>query len=376
MAGFFKTFFGSTSSKVVNEAAWSDISQVETENAVTTRVCDPSGNELILGESICEGGEGKIYAIPQTTEFLIKIYHDEIISNPVKSSKILPRIADMVNMKDLPPEVAWPVMGIYDSNTSGSRRLIGFAMKKMDGRSVRSLHYVDKIEKHFPGWNRKNLVMVAINFVNAVDKLHRRHILINDFNPSNFFVDNKGIVRFIDCDSYQVPGKKCTHYNSVHFNTHCAPELLIQPELMKHPRSVEHDLFGVAITIFQILMLGLHPYSRIGGDDPEQNLRSGMCPLGTDSNCRLPPGTWYNLWSHFPYDLKSLFITTFRDGHKKPAARATLLEWKKGLDVYLSYINKYDYEVSLRPGKAKSSDYKGREENTRNFKNYSGKVTA
>lgn len=376
MAGFFKTFFGGTSCKVVNEATWSDNIQVETEKAVTTRVCDPSGHELILGESICEGGEGKIYAIPQSPDFLIKIYHDEIISNPVKSSKILPRIADMVNMKDLPPEVAWPMMGIYDSNASSSRRLIGFAMKKMAGRPLRSLHYVNKIEKHFPGWNRINLVLVAINFVNAVDKFHGRNILINDFNPSNFFVDNKGIVRFIDCDSYQVPGKNRTHYNSVHFNTHCAPELLIQPELMKQPRSVEHDLFGVAITIFQILMLGLHPYSRIGGDDPEQNLRSGMCPLGTDSNCRLPPGTWYNLWSHFPYDLKTLFITTFKAGHNNPNERVSLKEWKFELNNYLKCINRAYLNSSLRPDTAKSSDYKGREENARNFKNHSGKVTA
>lgn len=375
--GILNFMFGKAAQPVVNEPVWSDDVMIEDEPFESIKVYDPKGKALVLKESICEGGEGKIYVIPKS-DFLIKIYHDRFIEDPVKIKKILPRIADMVNMtdimNDLDDNIAWPRLGVYNSNRS-DRKLIGFAMKKMEGRQFRSLHYVNKIEKNYPNWDRRALAVIANNFVRAVDKLHRRNILINDFNPSNFFVDINGRVRFIDCDSYQVTGKSKTHHNSAHFPTHCAPELLSNPALLKSPRMEEHDLFGVAITVYQILMMGLHPYSRIGCEDPEQNLRSGVCALGTGASCQMPEGNWYNLWSHLPYRLKSLFVSTFREGHQTPAMRATLEQWNNELEAYIRMIDKGYMDTSLRPDYAKTSEYKGSEENIVNFSNNFGNAT-
>jgi len=138
-----------------------------------------------------------------------------------------------------------------------------------------------------------------------------------------------------------------------------APELL-SVDYSNVRRTVDHELFAVAIMLFRMLMLGLHPYSRTYGEDPVKNLKSGQCALGLGCGFRLPEGPWYRIWSHLPRYMKERFIQTFRDGHSDPAERATLNDWSFALERYQNDISKGWFDLSLVPTKPKSSAYKGR----------------
>ncbi|MBQ6471844.1 MAG: hypothetical protein IJJ33_07665 [Victivallales bacterium] len=134
----------------------------------------------------------------------------------------------------------------------------------------------------------------------------------------------------------------------------------MNPQLLAQPRNIHHVEFGAALTVFNILMCGLHPYSyfdptrKSACGTPDENLKKGRCPLGTGSDCKLPRGNWYNLWSHLTYNLKSSFIQTFRNGHHNPSQRATLATLEDNLAELLHVMKKDPVRLELNPTKAKT----------------------
>lgn len=341
--------------------------EASSSSAEELKVFDPYGTSVTLAETIKQGGEGSIYAVTGKRGTLVKIYHADTIDTHDKWERMSKRIPDMVNMPSLTknPSLAWPMLAFFDAPLDHGGKLIGFAMRRLPGREIRGLHFGDGacLEQHFPDWNRRHLALVALDFVEKLQCLHAQNVLVNDFNPGNFIVDAaKAKVGFIDCDSYQVsvPGKNRCHPSGAHFPTHCAPELLANKSLLATPRLVEHDLFGAAVVIFQTLMLGLHPYAHINGEDPESNLRSGRCPLGMGANCHFPAGPWFNRWSWLSHRLKKLFIQTFQDGHRELAKRARLQEWEDGLRAYINDMDKRWLITDLTPAAPKPHDYKGK----------------
>ena len=144
-----------------------------------------------------------------------------------------------------------------------------------------------------------------------------------------------------------------------------APELAMNKYLLDRPRSIEHVEFGVALTVFNILMCGLHPYNYYDpkgkGDcsTPEENLIKGRCPLGKDADCRFPKGNWYNMWSWLPFNLKSTFIQMFKAGHSNPAARPSLATLQANLEELLNRMVKdpdLRIMVPTKPKKQNSSN--------------------
>lgn len=101
-----------------------------------------------------------------------------------------------------------------------------------------------------------------------------------------------------------------------------------------------------------------HPYDIVGGEDPVSNLREGRFAYGR-GNSGVPVGAWYNIWSHMPHRLKSMFITTFTEGAGDISKRPTIEEWMKELDIYLNEMNKGWHEVAIKPEKPKSNVYLG-----------------
>lgn len=105
-------------------------------------------------------------------------------------------------------------------------------------------------------------------------------------------------------------------------------------------------------------MLGRHPYDVIGGTDPVKNLCNGQFPYGQDGK-GIPKGQWYNIWSHMPYKLKSLFIQTFKDGASDPSKRASIDEWLRELKQYRKEMEKGWHAVEIIPSHPKEKSYRG-----------------
>ena len=116
--------------------------------------------------------------------------------------------------------------------------------------------------------------------------------------------------------------------------------------------------------VFHILMCGLHPYTyfdpahKSACGTPDENLIKGRCPLGNGSDCQMPPGNWYNLWSHLTWSLKKAFITTFRDGHANPSSRTTLEQLEAELKKMLFVMDQDSTRRDLMPRTAKAHDKK------------------
>ena len=109
------------------------------------------------------------------------------------------------------------------------------------------------------------------------------------------------------------------------------------------------------------LMLGRHPYDIVGGSERAENLRKGDFPYGK-GNRGIPRGRWYNIWSHMPHKVKSLFIRTFMEGSNDPAERGTLEQWVEVFDIYRKEIAKGWHEVAMEPAEPKKSEYRGNNE--------------
>ena len=239
---------------------------------------------------------------------------------------------------------------------NGKKEVIGFAMRKSEGRSLLSLRGPASVQKFFPGWDRRDLVQVSLDFVTKLRQLVNAGVLVNDFNPDNFRIDRKGRVSFIDCDSYQVPNSRGgVHITRTFFPSHTAPELLLDPKQLNRPRNIHQVEFCAALTVFNILMMQLHPYSYIdytrksACGTPDENLRRGRCPLGVGADCCLPRGGWYNLWSCLTFSLKSLFIATFKDGHGAPNRRASLEQLQNELQKLLFEMDRSAERRNLTP---------------------------
>ena len=282
------------------------------DEPTTRTVYDPQGGALKLGarDAKASGGEGVVYTYPANPKILVKIYKAETLADPAKKAVIATRLNAMLANKACAkmPGVAWPLMPVYDAQ----KNMIGFVMRACKGIPFQSLFAGPKsVEAKFPRWTRRELAKTALAFVNRCHELGEAGVLVNDFNPANFLVDEKCNVSFIDTDSYQlVDSSGKAHLTHTHFPSHAAPELLTNQSALKRPRTVEQVRFSAAILAFQLLMCGYHPYSyydnatRGGVGTPDENLVAGRCPLGQGADCRLPEG-WYRLWSWLSGKLKT-----------------------------------------------------------------------
>ena len=321
-------------------------------------VYDSKGKPLQLSASdeISSGGEGTVYKCPGLDGFVIKLYKRDIVENPSKRKSVEERLRDMLRIEALRKDrdIAWPWMAVYDANG----RVTGFVMRAVSGTPLSSLQGAERIRSLFPGWDREDLALVAKDFLDKMQLLANHGVLVNDFNPANFIVGKDHRVRLIDCDSYQIPSASggAPHIATSYFVSHVAPEVLRNPAMLNQPRGPEQARFGAAILVFQLLMCGLHPYSHKSGGTPEENLRSGKCPLGLGSGCVIPTG-WYNLLSYVPYTMLDKFIRMFRDGHGNPAVRPKLAELRTEVEKFLFVMKKDPLRKDLAPAapKAKSN---------------------
>ena len=332
-------------------ADWRMLSQPHAKNGTIT-VYDAKHAPLKLtrADEITRGGEGVIYRIANADRYLCK---PETIAEPQKLTAFRQRLAAMSALEECrsAPFLAWPLMPVLD----GQGCPIGFAMRKCTGRTFRALFAPAQVRRFFPGWNRIHVTQVALNFLDAVRMLARHQVLVNDFNPSNFLVDKNGAVRFIDCDSFQIPVAGGTPLMTcTHTPEFCAPELLLHPENLSRPRTPEQVRFSMAVVIYMILMSGLHPYARCGGGDPAENLKSGKCPLVKSSGVRMPV-SWYKSVSWLTPSLKNCFIRMFVDGYAHPEKRPLLSEMRTELVQFLQVMksSRFDNQRAILPTTAR-----------------------
>ncbi|WP_167332133.1 helix-hairpin-helix domain-containing protein [Pseudomonas vranovensis] len=291
-----------------------------------------AGKNEQLDKRLGKGGEGDVYGLVGHADRAVKIYKAEIRRS--RESKVRAmvegRLAEATTLVAFPSEVV----------TDSSGNFAGFSMRLVAG--YRPLHelYSPKSRKiHFPKADYRFLVRVAQNVARAVATVHQAGCIIGDLNHSGVLVAQDATVALIDADSFQFSSKGQSYPCVVGMEDFTPPELH-GLSFSSVKRTQAHDNFGLAVAIFQLLVMGKHPYSgRFSGADLSlgqsiaQNRFAFSIVRRDDTRTSPPPGSV--LLADFPPSLATAFESAFglvATSRPDPAAWVSLLQ---GLETSL-----------------------------------------
>jgi DNA-binding helix-hairpin-helix protein with protein kinase domain len=115
--------------------------------------------------------------------------------------------------------------------------------------------------QEFPTASWQFLIRSAANAARAFTVVHEGGHVIGDVKHDNLLVGGNATVRLVDCDSYQITVNGSRWFCPVGTPTHQPPELQNIRTYKGVPRTPNHDNFGLAVIIFQMLFMARHPFS-------------------------------------------------------------------------------------------------------------------
>ena len=220
------------------------------------------GTALRLGSRIGKGGEGEVYALADGSQRALKYYtaHDGASREA--------KIAAIVRMRlaDKSPLVAFPTAVARDR----TGRFVGFVMNLVRGHQpLHELYSPGARKQNFPQASYAFLVRSALNSSKAIASVHAAGCVIGDINHSGILFSKQATAALIDADSFQVIEGGARYLCRVGVPEYTPPELQGK-SLASVVRTPNHDAFGLAVVIFQLLTMGRHPFvgSYAKGDMP------------------------------------------------------------------------------------------------------------
>jgi DNA-binding helix-hairpin-helix protein with protein kinase domain len=281
-----------------------------------------SGQIFHLTKQIGQGGEGAIYEIREQTDVALKLYW------PTKAESRRDKISAMASAQWYKTNsfVAFPIDILF----SPAGAFLGFIMRKIGGSKPVHLLFSPtsrKIEFVFADY--RFLVRAASNIARAVASVHALSCVIGDVNHSGFLISNKAMSTLIDCDSFQIIAANKKFLCQVGTPEYTPPELQ-GARFDRVERSPNHDNFGLAVLLFQILFMGRHPFSgryQASGEMPLERAigeyRFAYSSQTTTTKMLPPPGA--PLLTDFPSYIGQAFETAF--GRAGPSGRPTASQW-------------------------------------------------
>ena len=208
---------------------------------------------------IALGGEAYLYAVDDHDDIVAKIYHKP---TPERADKLEVMIAN-------PPvdpmagsgycSIAWPLDRLM--TLEDVPRVVGFTMPRIPHtRSIFEFYNPKTRRQTCPLFHYRYLIRTARNLAAAFNALHAVGYVVGDVNESNILVSETALVTLVDTDSFQVPCGATTFRCPVGKPEYTPPELQ-GVRFREIDRLAEHDAFGLAVMIFQLLMEGIHPFA-------------------------------------------------------------------------------------------------------------------
>lgn len=295
---------------------------------------DISGNRVILTQKIGEGGEGSVYRTSDPGK-AAKLYAHEFSGEQEAKLHLMLHLAD----GPLYQNTAWPLSTLtYQVGRPPS----GFLMPLVEGyQAIHLLYTPASRRRSFPETSWAFLAHVARNLARVFAMLHTHNIIIGDVNHANIFVSPQGLVKLIDCDSFQVSGGRRVFPCRVGVATHTPPELQGQ-SLHNITRTAHHDNFGLAVVIFQLLFMGRHPYAGRSTSaiaiSIDQAIRTHRFPYSRHSRFPdyTPPPNAPTL-DILPLELADLFEEAFSP-QASTRGRPTAAQWATSLEQLRTHL--------------------------------------
>ena len=278
--------------------------------AVATRVFDPRGAPVALGAELGRGGEGVVHDVQGRPNVVAKLYLKP--PGPDRAAKVT-AMAAMADERLL-RLAAWPMATLHGA--SGS--VAGFTMPKVAGHHPVFELYGPKLRMHeFPRADWRFLIHAAANAARAFSAVHDASLVVGDVNHANLLVAQDATTRFIDCDSFQVSRGGRTWLCEVGVGTHQPPEMQGLASYGSIVRTPNHDNFGLAVFIFQLLCMGRHPFMGLHsgpGEPPtiEEAIERSRYAFSADrARTRMAPPPGALPMEALPPSLRELFEDAF-----------------------------------------------------------------
>jgi len=305
---------------------------------------DDHGNTVLLEPPFKTAGEASISKLSDRPDRVAKIYTDP--PTPAYRDKLR-------WMRDHPPadpnlasghaSVSWPE-GLLDDEAGA---LAGYVMPFVGNAvSIFEVLNVRYRARRMPHFHRGYLYRTARNLAAAIELVHARDYVIGDVNQANVLVTPAARVTLIDTDSFQVTERRregdVIHRCPVGVPDYTPPELQGRP-FADVDRTSEHDRFGLAVLIFQLLTEGNHPFRSLWlatGDPPMlgEKIRLGYFPYAQPRRGPAAPPSGSSLLDDVDRDVATLFLRCFANGHDRLDQRPSASEWARVLEAAESQL--------------------------------------
>lgn len=280
-----------------------------------------------------------MYEVVGRADVVAKIYHEPPDALREKKLRVMVQRATPV----LTSVCAWPT----DLVCMPGSGVVGLLMPKVSGGlALHECFTPGDRKQQAPDWTWRHLLHVGRNIADVFHVVHGHDAVIGDVNQNGIRVfKNDGIVRLIDCDSFQIQaGSEVLRCNVG--TGHYTP-----PELMGHKfdaavRTPAHDAFGLAVLLFQLLFGGRHPFAgepTAAEDIPiEKAIHNGLYPyVSPDKRTRLQPPKFMQgplEPRQLTPSLAELFERAFLTLDRRPAPA----DWVKAIDSLRRNLRRCD----------------------------------
>lgn len=195
-------------------------------------------HEIDESKEIARGGEGRI--IDMGSDKVAKLYLPGV--KPLEEIKFNELTELKSNTFIKPDEL------MFDKN----RQIIGFVMKKVSSNFYPLLSIFNKNFCVREGISDKVKSTINDNLIDALKFAHNKNIVIGDLNPYNILVNDKGMVHFLDVDSYETPSAK---HSGIMLED-------IRDFLYGGEVNVNSDYFALSVLMFNSLSY-VHPFKGV-----------------------------------------------------------------------------------------------------------------
>lgn len=275
---------------------------------------------LAVGPRIGRGGEGEIYRTADGSGRAVKLY---LNPDPARETKVRAMIS--ARLAERCPNVAFPREIVHHADG----RFAGFIMTEVQGQQpIHELMAGRSRRQFFPQANWRFLVRTAINVARAIATVHAAGAIIGDINSSGILIAQDATVTLIDADSFQIGAHRCR----VGMPEYTPPEL-IGVRLGDVDRTKEHDQFGLAVILFQLLFLGRHPYAGVTRGRPvpiEKAIADQRFAFSELRSLGVAPPPHTLRLGDLPRAIRLAFERAFA---MRGAARPTAADWARELTI-------------------------------------------